>query len=334
MSLPPETLPTADLTAPTAAADPSHAPLYADDPLTHPTAAWRDCLALAKPRVNFMVLITTGVGFYLGAAISGNWTWLTLTLALLGTALLASSSAVLNQYLERDHDGHMPRTRRRPLPAKRAHAAEAIALGILMGLVGTNLLAAFVNPLTAFLGLFTLATYLFIYTPLKRRSTWNTIVGAVPGAIPPVMGYTAAANTLDLNAAALFGILFFWQLPHFQAIATLYRSDYLAGGYQMLPCVEPGPFPRTARSVALHTGGMVATSLLPLYTQIVHLWYLVFAIPLGVWFTYLAIKFHRQLTTQPPEDPDLRKSARKLFLASIIYLPLILTALVIARRAT
>jgi protoheme IX farnesyltransferase len=328
MSLPPETLSTPDLPAPAAAADPS----YADDPLTHPTAAWRDCLALAKPRVNFMVLITTGVGFYLGAAISRDWTWLSLSLALVGTALLASSSAILNQYLERDHDSHMPRTRRRPLPAKRAHAAEAIALGILMGLIGTNLLAAFVNPLTALLGAFTWASYLFIYTPLKRKSTWNTIVGAVPGAIPPVMGYTAATNSLDLNAAALFGILFFWQLPHFQAIATLYRFDYRAGGYQMLPCVEPGPFPRTARSVALHTVGMLAVSLLPIYTHIVHHWYLAFAIPLGAWFTHLAIRFHHQLTTKPPEDPDLRKSARKLFLASIIYLPLILIALVVARR--
>ena len=300
-------------------------------PLSEPAAAWKDCLALAKPRVNLMVLITTGVGFYLGGAVDAGWTWLSLAMALAGTALLATSSAILNQYIERDHDSVMPRTRRRPLPAKRARAAEAIALGIVLGLLGANLLSIFVNGLTAFLGVFTWASYLFLYTPMKRRSTWNTIVGAVPGAIPPVIGYTAATNALDLNGLALFGILFFWQLPHFQAIATLYRFDYMNGGYQMLPCVEGGPFPRTARSVALHTLGMVAASMLPVMTGVVRWWYLLPAVLLAVWFVVLAVGFYKQLRTSAPETPLLRTKARKLFMASIVYLPLILVALVLAR---
>jgi protoheme IX farnesyltransferase len=176
-----------------------------------PRSHLADLFELTKPRMNFLVLVTTFVGFYMAS--TGALDWTLLAHLLLGTALTAASAAMLNQLMERQYDALMPRTRNRPLPAGRTTPAEALVLGLVCGVAGLWLLAALVNSLTAILGATTLLSYLLIYTPLKRRTTLNTVIGAVPGAIPPVMGFTAADGTISSAAIAVFGILFFWQLP-------------------------------------------------------------------------------------------------------------------------
>ena len=195
-----------------------------------------DFYELTKPRLNFLVLVTTLVGYYMAVGGRGDWGHLLPTL--IGTALTAAGAGVLNQVIERGPDKLMPRTRNRPLPAGRVSAVEGTAYGVGLGVAGIATLALAVNGLTAALGAFTLLCYIAVYTPLKRTTTLNTVVGAVPGALPPVMGWTAVHGTFHdpdaalqfCRAAVLFCILFFWQMPHFLAIATLYRRDYAAGG--------------------------------------------------------------------------------------------------------
>src|SRR5687767_9089570 len=195
-----------------------------------------DFYELTKPRMNSLVVITTMVGFYVASR--GPIDWLLLLHALLGTAMTAASASVLNQLIERNLDALMPRTRNRPLPAGRIAPREALVMGIALGVTGIAYLALLVNPLTALLGFATLASYVFVYTPLKRRTSLNTVIGAVPGALPPVMGCTAALGALSAEAMALFSILFFWQMPHFLAIAILYRNDYALAGFKMLPVLD------------------------------------------------------------------------------------------------
>src|SRR5262245_24531827 len=196
-----------------------------------------DYVSLTKPRVTLMVLITMLFGFYLGARGAVDWTLLFCALA--GTAMVAGGTSALNQYLERELDAKMLRTRHRPLPAGRIQPIRALAFGVLISSAGLLLLAWRVNPVTALLAGFTLTTYVFLYTPLKQKSHLSTLVGAIPGALPPVGGWTAARGEIGIEAWVLFAILFLWQLPHFLAIAWMYREDYARGGFPMLPVIDP-----------------------------------------------------------------------------------------------
>jgi protoheme IX farnesyltransferase len=276
-----------------------------------------DYYELTKPRMNFLVVITTAVGYYMAARYTFEWPRLIHTL--IGTLLTASSASVLNQYIERDFDRLMPRTADRPLPAGRLAPAEALCFGIPMGIVGVIYLALAVNPLTAALGAFTLLSYIFLYTPLKRYTSLNTVVGAIPGAIPPVMGFTAVHNALSPQALALFGILFLWQMPHFLAIAILYRDDYAKGGFKMLPVIDRD-LSLTGFQIVLYSIALIPATLMPAALGMAGQAYFTLAVLLGLAFLTFGISAAASKT---------RADARKLFLASILYLPVLLGALMI-----
>ena len=284
-----------------------------------PVAAWRDFYELTKPRMNLLILGTTTVGFSIAARTMEQWWHLPATL--IGTALCATSAAILNQVLEREHDAKMRRTAQRPLPTGRIAVRQAVGLGIAAGIAGGIFLLLFVNWMTALLGTVTLASYILVYTPLKRITTLNTIVGAIPGAIPPVMGWTAVTGSLAPAAMTLFGILFVWQVPHFLAIATLYRDDYKLGGFKMLPVEDPG-LRRTARQMVLYSAALLPVSLMPVMAHVAGQIYAVCAVGLGVMFFGFAVACATHRT---------RGEARKLFFASIIYLPVLLAVLMMDR---
>jgi heme o synthase len=278
----------------------------------------QDYYELTKPRMNFLVVITTMVGFYLASA--GPLDWPLLVSTLLGTLLTAAGASVLNQHAEREYDALMPRTRNRPLPAGRVEPGEALLFGVLLGIAGVACLALTVNLLTAMLGAFTLLSYVLVYTPMKRYSSLNTVVGAVPGAIPPVMGFTAATGALSPQALALFGILFFWQLPHFLAIAILYRRDYCAGGFKMLPCVDNEKLELTHRQILLNGAALIPVTLVPAMLRVAGPLYFTAAVLLGLAFFSFCVSC---------AISGERSDARKLFIASIIYLPVLLAVMMI-----
>ncbi len=206
-----------------------------------------DLWQLTKPGITRLVLVTTAVGFYLAS--TGSFDWLLLIHALVGTGLLAGGTNALNQYAERKVDGAMKRTRNRPLPAGRIGPGLALLFSAGISVVGAVYLALWVNLLTAVLGVASLLIYIFAYTPLKRRTWWCTIVGAVPGAIPPMMGWTAVRGSVDVLAWVLFGIVFLWQMPHFYAIGWMYRQDYARAGFPMLPVVDEAGDARHANNL-------------------------------------------------------------------------------------
>ena len=278
-------------------------------------ASWRDFYELIKPRMNLLILGTTTVGFSLAARTTDDWKHL--PNALVGTAFCAASAAILNQLLEKQYDARMKRTANRPLPTHRISERQALFLGVAAGLIGGCYLLLFVNWMTALLGTATLTSYILIYTPLKRVTTLNTIVGAVPGAVPPMMGWTAVTGSLAIPALALFGILFVWQIPHFLAIATLYREDYQRGGFKMLPVEDPD-LRRTGRQILLYSAALFPVSLLPALVGVAGRAYTVSAVMLGVMFFAFALSCANRRS---------RAEARKLFFASIIYLPVLLAIL-------
>jgi len=277
------------------------------------TAVYAD---LIKARLTLLVLLTTLVGFYVGWR--GEMNYLLMFHALLGTALVASGAAALNQLLERESDARMRRTASRPLPSGRLQPVTVMLFGGVCALVGTIYLALLVNPLTSVLGAVSLVSYLFIYTPLKRMTWLNTAVGAIPGALPPLMGWTAARGNLDGGGWALFAILAFWQMPHFFAIAWLYREEYVKAGFKMLPAFDPDGS-RTGQQAVSHTLGLLPISLCPFLFHLAGPIYLVAALVLGFGYFGCAVQFAKRLDTP---------SAKKLFFASIIYLPMLLIALV------
>ncbi len=287
--------------------------------VTTPVSAWRDFYELLKPRMNLLILGTTTVGFSVAARTTADWMRLPNTL--IGTALCAASAAILNQYLEREYDGLMPRTAHRPLPTGRISPIHALLLGVATGMLGGFYLLLFVNWMTAVLGSVTLLSYVMVYTPLKRVTTLNTIVGAVPGAVPPMMGWTAVTGSLAPPAWALFGILFVWQIPHFLAIATLYREDYRLGGFKMLPVNDP-TLRATGKQMLLYSAALFPVSLLPAMVGVGGEIYTVSAVLLGVGFFAFAMSCATRRT---------RGEARKLFFASIIYLPVLLGVLMLDR---
>ena len=289
--------------------------------LADPAAAEKSSFAvlceLVKARLTFLVLLTTLVGFYVGSR--GGLDWMLMVRALAGTTLLACGASALNQLWERKHDAKMRRTESRPLPSKRLTPQTVLIFGGVCSVGGLAYLAFAVNLLTALLGAATLVSYVFIYTPLKRVTWLNTAVGAVPGALPPLMGWTAARNELSIEGWALFAVLFFWQIPHFFAIAWLYREEYEKAGFVMLPSLDADGS-RTGRQAVSHTLGLLIVSLLPFIFRLAGSAYLVGALVLGLLFLGFAILFSAQLT---------RARARQLFFASILYLPLLLILMVI-----
>ncbi len=271
---------------------------------------------LVKARLTLLVLLTTFVGFYLGER--GAVDFLPMFHALFGTALVAAGAAALNQWLERDYDARMRRTASRPLPSGRLQPATVAIFGGVCSVAGLIYLAALVNPLTSVMGAVASISYLFIYTPLKRVTWVNTLVGAIPGALPPLMGWTAARNELSGEGWTLFAILAFWQIPHFMAIAWLYREEYAKAGFVMLPNVDADGR-RTAQYAVTNTLALFIVSLCPFLLKMNGPVYLVTATILSAGYFVCAMRFARQLSA---------RRARQLFLASIIYLPLLLGAMV------
>jgi heme o synthase len=267
---------------------------------------------LFKARLTFLVLLTTLVGFYVGYR--GPVNYLLMLHTLLGTAFLAGGAAALNQLWEWKHDAKMRRTRNRPLPSGHLQPQTVLVVGVVSAVLGLTYLALAVNLLTSLLGVFSLLSYLCIYTPLKRVTWLNTAVGAIPGALPPLMGWVAARGELTREGLALFGILAFWQLPHFMAIAWIYRDDYAEAGFQMLPVLDAQGV-RTSRHAIGFTLGLLPVSLCPFVFGLAGPIYLVSALVLGLIFIGYAIRFSRHVTIQ---------RARQLFFISILYLPLLL----------
>ncbi len=272
---------------------------------------------LTKARLTFLVVLTTLVGFYLGSPSPVNY--LLMIHAVLGTAMVASGAAALNQLLEREHDAKMRRTKNRPLPSGRLQPSTVMVFGGVCACAGLLYLALAVNLTTSVIGAISLVSYLFIYTPLKRMTWLNTAIGAIPGALPPLMGWTAARGELSREGWALFAILAFWQLPHFLAIAWMYREEYEKAGFKMLPVIDPNG-QRTGRQAVSHTLGLLPVSLCPFLFHITGLFYLVGALVLGLVFLWFAIQFARHMTIP---------RARQLFFVSILYLPLLLVVMVL-----
>ncbi|MCZ6550418.1 MAG: heme o synthase [candidate division NC10 bacterium] len=268
-----------------------------------------DFLALTRPRVVVMVLITTVVGFYVAS--SGVTDYVRLVHTLLGMGLAAGGTLALNQYIERDVDARMERTRLRPLPDGRLQPTEALVFGVAITGAGLLYLALFVNVLSAFVTAISVGSYLFLYTPLKRKTALCSLVGAVPGALPPVIGWGAARGELGLGAWVLFAILFLWQTPHSLAIARLYRDDYARAGIQLLPVVEPDGG-STGRQVVSHCLALLAVGLLPTLIGLAGSVYFLGAFTLGIAFLGCGIG----LAVSRSEA-----AARRLLFASLLYLP-------------
>ncbi len=276
-----------------------------------------DLIQLTKPRVTSLVVATAFTGFYLASSSPLAFGGLLHTLT--GTWLVASAAAVMNQVYESDTDRLMRRTRQRPLPSNRVSAEGATTLGTLLGVVGLLELGLGTNVLAASLALLTLAIYVGVYTPLKLRTPAALEIGAIPGALPPVIGWAAAHGNLHFGALVLFAILFFWQMPHFLAIAWMCRDDYERAGIPMLPVVEPeGRI--TAVQVVLYSAVLLPVSLLPAVTGLAGTFYSVSAAALGIGFFVLALGFARAR--------DL-SAARRLFLGSVVYLPLLWAAMLL-----
>ncbi len=272
---------------------------------------------LFKARLTLLVVITTWLGFYI--AYRGAVDYLLMLHTLLGTALVASGASALNQLLEREHDAKMRRTQDRPLPSGRMQPRTVLMIGCVCAVAGLIYLGLAVNLLTCVIGALSLISYVFIYTPLKRVTWLNTIVGAIPGALPPLMGWTAARGSLGGEAWALFGIQALWQIPHFMAIAWMYRTEYARAGFAMLPVLDESGA-RTSRQAVGFTLALLPVSLCPYFFGMAGHFYLVSALVLGLSFIWFAIQFARRLTIP---------RARQLFYLSILYLPLLLAAMVV-----
>jgi len=278
-----------------------------------------DYVTLAKPRLNMLVVATTLAGYYMAAPRGLGWALLLHTLA--GTALVASGASAFNQLLEIESDGLMRRTRARPLPSGRIAPGRAKAFAIVLSIAGLAQLALAVNLLAAAVALATLLTYTVFYTPLKKRTSLATVVGGVPGALPPMIGWAAVRDNLSLEAWILFGIVFLWQMPHFLAIAWMYREDYKRAGFPLLPIVEPDGG-STGRQAVIYAAALLPVSLAPAAAGLTGNVYLAGAALMGLGFLALAARFARFRAAA---------DARRLFFGSIVYLPLLWILMVVNR---
>ena len=288
-----------------------------DSPTTQPSRL-HDFLELTKPGITRMVALTTAAGF---ALVPGPFQLVRFIHALIGTALVAAGAGALNQHFERRVDARMARTRERPLAAGRVQPASALAFGLALGAIGTAYLAFFTTLAAALLALGSLASYWLVYTPLKPRTSISTIIGGSPGARPILIGWAATGEPLGPAAWTLFGIMFLWQIPHFLALAFIYREDYRRGGLAMLS-VDDTDGESTSRQAVVYALALIPVSLLPPAYGLGGLAYFACALALGLAFLALALRLQRQR--------DLR-SARRLFFGSLLYLPGVLTALVVDR---
>jgi len=286
---------------------------------------WRvlsDCWELTKPEVNFLIAMTTVAPFCLGSPKPFlHFPWFLLLNTLLGTVLVASGAGVLNQLIERRFDAQMRRTARRPIAAGRIQPNHALVFGTLLSLTGVLYLALAVRPAASLLALLTLTTYLFLYTPLKRRTPWCTLVGAFPGAMPVLIGYVAATGKLDSQAWLFYAILFFWQFPHFMAIAWMYREDYARAGYKVLPPGREGARFMRWQSV-LPAIALLAIAFAPMASQPANPVLVAATLLLGLGFLYFVARLVLIRSS---------RSARRLLLVSVVYLPLVFLLLVLAR---
>ena len=286
----------------------------------HTSRLIRDYVELTKPRITWLILMSTAIGYFFGLPRASGWraflaglNWVSLFHTIVGTGLIASGTAALNQWYEREADRRMRRTAHRPIPAGRLEANRALVFGAALSAAGFLELWLGVNLLSGLIGAFTLASYLFLYTPLKQRTWWSTTIGAIPGAMPPVIGYAAAAGTLSHEAWVLGAILFLWQFPHFYSIAWMYREDYARAGIRMLPVVEPDGR-STARQIVVYGMALIPVSLTPALMGMAGIVYGVGALVLGLWFLYSGVRVAL--------DRNIIR-ARHVLLASVLYLPLI-----------
>ena len=275
---------------------------------------------LTKPRIAILLVLTSAAGFYLGS--KGTFDFVLFANSMISIALLAFGVATLNQYWERDLDKLMKRTSTRPLPKSKVTPTEALVFGILQCVVAEAYLFLLVNALTAFLGLLVIVGYVLVYTPLKTRTSVSTAIGAIPGALPPLMGWTAVANDITLGAWALFAMQFLWQFPHFLAIAWMYREEYAKAGILMLPVVEPAG-KITMRQIVMFTIMLVPVSLAPFFFEISGPIFLGAAVILGIVFLIASIRVARSKTNE---------RAKHLLLVSVIYLPLLFIFMVADKR--
>jgi protoheme IX farnesyltransferase len=275
----------------------------------------RSYIELTKPRITWLILMSTGIGYFFGMPSHrlADLNLLLLLHTIIGTALIASGTAALNQWYERDADLKMRRTADRPLPSGRLDATRALWFAIALSVAGFLELYFGANPLAAGIGAFTLVSYLFLYTPLKRRTWWSTTIGAIPGAMPPMIGYAAAAGAITAESWVLFAILFLWQFPHFYSIAWMYKEDYARAGIRMLPVVEPD-CRSTARQIVLYGIALIPVSLVPGILGMSGQIYLVGALLLGLWFLYSGVRVALERTLA---------RARAVLITSVLYLPLI-----------
>lgn len=278
-----------------------------------------DFTALAKPRLNMLVVASSLAGYVMGGGEMTNAGKVIFTVA--GTALVAGGASAFNQVIERHPDSLMRRTRLRPVPDGRLQPGESLIFATALSLIGLLILGSGVNLLSSIVALVTLLTYAAIYTPLKRRSSFATVVGAIPGALPPVIGWAAARDTLSQGGWVLFGIVFLWQLPHFLAIAWMYREDYARAGFPMLPVIEPDGR-STGRQALIYCAALLPVSLVPTLVGMANTIYFVGALALGLLFLALTLKFAR---TRAVAD------ARRLFFGSIVYLPLLWILMIVFR---
>jgi len=280
-----------------------------------------DFLELTKPRITLLVLATVMVAFYAGTR--GSVRLLLLFHTLVGTGLVAGGASAFNMYLERNLDALMRRTNQRPLPAGRLQSGEVLTFALLISIAGIVYLFALVNPLTSLLSAITFLSYLFLYTPLKTRTWLCTLAGAVPGALPAAMGWTAVTGGMSLEAWVLSGMIFFWQLPHFYALGWLFREDYARAGFPMLPVVDESGG-RTSLHVTAGIAALILVTIIPTAIGMAGLAYLLGALAGGLIFLGYGVSFARLRD---------RRSARRLFLASVCYLPILLTLLMVDKAA-
>ena len=282
-------------------------------------ATWKDWLSLTKPEITFLVTISSLAGFILGSV--GSVDGWTLLWAMIGIPLTSAGGCALNQYLESDLDADMKRTAQRPIPASRIQADHAKWDGLGVLAAGLGILCPLTNPLTGVMAAFTVALYLWVYTPMRRRSTWNTLVGTIPGALPVLGGWTAATGNLGIGGWILFGVLLAWQMPHFFSLAWMYRKDYGNSAFLMLPSSDKQG-DRTARQMIGFTLVMIVFSVLPVVVGLSSWVYLAGALTLGIWFLLPVGRFWYTRSV---------KDARAVLKASVMYIPLLLAAIILDR---
>ena len=279
---------------------------------------------LCKVNITILVIVTCYIGFYLGLRSKGLYmielsSWYSFLFLLIGVFFTSSGASALNQYIERDYDSMMDRTKNRPIPLNLIKPGLAIVIGTFFSIFGLVVLYFFINTLTAIISLFTILTYLFVYTPLKRITSLNTIVGSIPGALPPLGGWAAATNEVDIRAFMLFGILFCWQIPHFLSLAIIYKDDYRKGGFKMLPSITDN-VSEISFQIIFFTMALLYTSIGIFYLNVTSYIYVVGAVLLGLIFLFYSSSILFNYSNE---------KIKRIFIFSIIYLPLLLILIVI-----